>query len=59
VLVLPALQNGTLALMVSPQLTAVACGLAGDNVTSGRIWRLTWPIVVIALLVGTVSIVVG
>ncbi len=59
VLVLPALQNGTLALMVSPQLTSVASSLAGDGATPGRIWRLTWPVALIALLVGTVSIVVG
>lgn len=58
-LVLPALQNGTLALVVSPQLTAVAGGLAGGGVTAAAIWRLTWPIVAISLLVGTVSIVVG
>ena len=58
-LVLPALQNGTLALVISPQLTAVASGLAGGGVTASAVWRLTWPIVLISLLVGTVSIMVG
>jgi len=57
--VLPAVQNGTLALVISPQLTAVASGLAGGGVTAGAIWRLNWPIAVISLLVGTISIVVG
>ncbi len=57
--VLPAVQNGTLALVISPQLTAVAAGLAGGDVTPARIWRIMWPVVFIALLVGTCSIVIG
>lgn len=60
--VLPAVQNGTLALMLSPQLVSVAAGLAGDEaaaVTPGAIWRIMWPVALVALLVGTVSIVIG
>lgn len=62
-LVLPAVQNGTLALVISPQLTAVASGLMAEGgssrVTPGALWRIMWPVVVIALVVGTVSIWVG
>jgi lactate permease len=55
---LPAIQNGTLALVISPQLTAVAAGLAGE-VTLGAIWRIMWPVALITLLVGLVSIGIG
>jgi lactate permease len=57
--VLPAVQNGSLALVISPQLAAVSAGLAGDGVTPARIWRIMWPLVPIALLIGAISIVIG
>lgn len=57
--VLPAIQNGTLALVVSPQLVSVAAGLAGGQVTPASIWRIMWPVAVIALVVGIASIVIG
>ena len=58
-IVLPAVQNGSLALVISPQLAAVSAGLAGDRVTPALIWRIMWPVAVITLVVGTLSIVIG
>jgi lactate permease len=58
-LVLPAVQNGTLALVISPQLVAVASSLAGREVTPASIWRIMWPIAIITVLVGTVSVLIG
>ncbi len=57
--VLPAVQNGTLALVISPQLIAVAAGLVGGKVTPAAIWRIMWPVAGIALLVGIASIMIG
>jgi len=57
--VLPAVQNGSLAVVISPQLAAVSAGLAGDRVTPARIWRIMWPVAVITLVIGTLSIVIG
>jgi lactate permease len=57
--VLPAVQNGTLFLILSPQLTAIASGLAGDGATPARIWRLAWPVFILALAVGLVSVALG
>jgi lactate permease len=57
--VLPAVQNGTLALVISPQLVAVAAGLTGHEVTPAMIWRIMWPVALIALVVGIASIVIG
>ncbi len=58
-LVLPAMQNGTLALVISPQLVAVASTLAGDSVTPRSVWRIMWPVGIIAIVVGTISILIG
>jgi len=58
-LVLPGVQNGTLALVISPQLTAVASGLMGGGVTPAQLWRIMWPIALIAVLAGSVSIMIG
>jgi lactate permease len=57
--VLPAVQNGTLALVISPQLTAIAAGLMGGGVTQAQLWRIMWPVAAIGLLAGTVSILIG
>ena len=71
VTVLPAVQNGTLALIISPQLVAVAAGItnsagptgavgaSGKEVTPAMIWRIMWPVALIALMVGIASIVIG
>jgi hypothetical protein len=55
---LPAVQNGTLAILISPQLTSVAGGLAGE-VTAAAIWRIMRPVLLITLSVGRVSIAIG
>jgi lactate permease len=57
--VLPAVQNGTLFLMLSPQVTAIACGLAGHGATPARMWRLAWPVFPISLAVGMASVALG
>ena len=51
-LVLPAIQNGTLFLLLSPQVCAIASGLAGGGATPRGIWRLSWPIFPLAIAVG-------
>ncbi|MDE2198056.1 MAG: L-lactate permease [Rhodospirillales bacterium] len=56
-LVLPSVQNGTLFLILSPQLTAIAGGLAGT--TPARIWRLGWPVFLISLGAGLAAIAIG
>jgi lactate permease len=58
-IVLPAVQNGTPFLLVSAQLTAIAAGLAGGGATPASIWRLSWPIALIALAVGVASVAIG
>jgi hypothetical protein len=49
---LPPVQNGTLFLMLSPQVCAVAASLAGGNAAPARIWRLARPICPVSLAVG-------
>lgn len=58
-LVLPAVQNGTLFLILSPQVTAIVSGLAGGTTTPAGIWRLMWPVFPLALAVGLASIALG
>lgn len=58
-LVLPTVQNGTLFLLLSPQVCAIASGLAGDGATPRGIWRLSWPIFFIAIAVGLVFVAAG
>ncbi|MCW3477155.1 L-lactate permease [Limobrevibacterium gyesilva] len=57
--VLPAVQNGTLFLVLSPQISAIASGLAGDGATPARVWRLAWPLFALGLAVGLVAVAVG
>ena len=57
--VLPAVQNGTLALILSGQLTAVASPLAGPGATPASIWRLAWPLFLIGIAVGLAAIAIG
>jgi lactate permease len=54
-LILPAVQNGTLTLLMAPQLTAVVAQLAG-GVRLGAIWRLTWPVAPIGIAIGMAAI---
>lgn len=56
--VLPAVQNGTLFLILSPQVCAIAGGLAGGGATPGRIWRLMWPVFPLALAVGLAAVAI-
>ncbi len=58
-LVLPAVQNGTLFLLLSPQVCAIASGLAGEGATPRGIWRLSWPIFPIAIAVGLAFVAAG
>ncbi|MDR3525481.1 MAG: L-lactate permease [Acetobacteraceae bacterium] len=58
-LVLPGIQNGTLALVISPQLTSVAAGLMGGGVTPAKLWRIMWPVALVGLIAGSVSILIG
>lgn len=63
-LVLPAVQNGTPFLLLSPQLASIAAALAGrsksgQEATPARIWRLGWPIALAALAVGMAAIALG
>ncbi len=58
-LVLPTVQNGTLFLLLSPQVCAIASGLAGDGATPRGIWRLSWPIFLIAIVVGLGFVAAG
>lgn len=58
-LVLPAVQNGTLFLILSPQVCAIASGLAGGGATPAGIWRMMWPVFPLAVAVGLASIALG
>ena len=57
-LVLPAVQNGTLTLLMAPQLTAVVAQLAG-GLTLGAIWRLLWPVALIGIAIGMAAVALG
>lgn len=56
--VLPAVQNGTLTLLMAPQLTAVVAQLAG-GVPLGAIWRRTWPVAPIGIAIGMAAVALG
>jgi len=57
---LPSVQNfvGASAILLSPQINAVAGSLAGESRIS-RIWRLMWPVAPIAIGIGLASIAIG
>jgi len=57
--VLPAIQNGTLFLLLSPQVCSIASGLAGGGATPRGIWGLAWPIFGIAIAVGVAFVAWG
>ncbi len=58
-LVLPAIQNGTIFLLLSPQVCAMASALAGGNATPRGIWRLAWPIFPLGIAVGMAFVAWG
>ena len=57
--VLPAVQNGTLTLLMAPQLTAVVAQLAGGGTRLAQVWRLSWPVAVIGILIGMAAVAIG
>jgi lactate permease len=57
--VLPAVQNGTLTLLMAPQLTAVIVQLAGGGASLGRVWRLCWPVAAVGILIGMAAVAIG
>ena len=57
--VLPAIQNGSLFLLLAPQVVGMIAGLAGRGVTPASIWRMAWPIAVVSLAVGLAAVAVG
>jgi lactate permease len=57
--VLPAVQNGTLTLLMTPQLTAVVAQLAGGGARVGQVWRLSWPVALIGILIGMAAVALG
>ena len=56
---LPAIQNGTLFLLLAPQVVGMVAGLAGRDVTPAAIWRLVWPVAVVSLAVGLAAVAIG
>jgi lactate permease len=57
--VLPAVQNGTLTLLMAPQLTAVIVHLAGGGATLQKVWRLCWPVALVGILIGMAAVAIG
>ena len=56
---LPAIQNGTLFLLLAPQVVGMVSALAGSGVTPAAIWRMAWPVAVISLAVGLAAVAIG
>lgn len=56
---LPAIQNGTLFLLLAPQVVGMIAGLAGRGVTPASIWRMAWPIAVVSLVIGLSAVAIG
>ncbi len=56
--ILPAVQNGTLTLLMAPQLTAVVAQLAG-GVALAAIWRRLWPVALIGIAIGMAAVALG
>jgi len=57
--VLPAVQNSSLTLLMAPQLTAVVVHLAGGGANLGAVWRLSWPVALIGILIGMAAVAIG
>jgi lactate permease len=56
---LPAIQNGTLFLLLAPQVVGMIAGLAGREVTPAAIWRIAWPVALVSLAVGLAAVAIG
>jgi lactate permease len=56
---LPAIQNGTLFLLLAPQVVGMISALAVGGVTPAAIWRMAWPVAVISIAVGLAAVAVG
>lgn len=56
---LPAIQNGTLFLLLAPQVVGMVAGLAGRGVLPAAIWRMAWPVALISLAVGLAAVAIG
>ncbi len=56
---LPAIQNGTLFLLLAPQVVGMVAGLAGPGVTPAAIWRVAWPVALVSLAVGLAAVAAG
>jgi hypothetical protein len=56
---LPAIQNGTLFLLLAPQVVGMVAGLAGPGVTPAAIWRTAWPVALVSLAVGLAAVAAG
>lgn len=56
---LPAIQNGTLFLLLAPQVVGMVAGLAGRDVLPAAIWRMAWPVALISLAVGLAAVAIG
>jgi lactate permease len=57
--VLPGVQNGAIAMLISPQLATIASSLIGGGVVPRQLWRIMWPVAAIGIAVGTISILIG
>ncbi len=56
---LPAIQNGTLFLLLAPQVVGMVAGLAGREVTPAAIWRMAWPVALVSLAIGLAAVAIG
>lgn len=56
---LPAIQNGTLFLLLAPQVVGMVAGLAGRGVTPAAVWRVAWPVALVGLGVGLAAVALG
>lgn len=63
VVLLPAIQNfaGSASCLLAPQILGIATALAPteDRPSPAALWRLMWPSIVTAILVGTAAVAVG
>ena len=58
---LPSIQNfcATASMLVSPALVAIACGIAGEGARPAAVWRLGWPIPLIAIAIGLAAVLLS
>jgi lactate permease len=58
-LTLPAIQNGTLFLLLAPQVVGMIAGLAGPGAAPRAIWAIAWPVAFVSLAVGLAAVAIG